>query len=381
MALDNVDRPTALRRVERLVAARLAEPDADGRLRCHDLVRYYARQLAGALPVDAARHATEGLVTWAVDMTARADGLVEPHRYRPSVRPSRHARPLDGSAAAVAWLQSEQENLVTLCQAAYDQGLDEQCWLLAYFLRSHFFLTKQYDDWVATHTAALAAARRAGAAGAEAMTRNNLGVALADLGHVGAAEAQFEAVLALPPSGDGLEYAQANARAHRSWLLHARGEWAQSVAEGEAAWRFFSEHGLDRNAAIVRRGIALAEVELGLVAQAIACLQEALAVFTRMGLDLNAVMTCNCLGEASLRQGDLAEAEKWLAAAAGAARACGSVYEEARALRLLGDAALASGDKEAAMSRWAEALDRYAVMRASGAPEAVGLSARLALTQ
>ena len=64
----------------------------------------------------------------------------------------------------------------------------------------------------------------------------------------------------LPPSGDGLEYAQANARAHRSWLLHTQGEWAQSVAEGEAAWRFFSEHGLDRNAAIVRRGIALAEV-------------------------------------------------------------------------------------------------------------------------
>jgi len=381
MALDDVDRPTALRRMERLVAARLTERDADGRFRCHDLVRSYARQLAAELPVDAAGHAMGELVTWAVDMTARADALVEPHRYRPVVCPSRHARPFADQAAAAAWVQSEQENLVTLCQAAYDQGLDEECWLLAYFLRSHFFLTKQHDGWVATHTAALAAARRAGVLGAEAMTRNNLGVALADLGHFAAADAQFTAVLALPPRADGLEYAQANARAHRSWLLHTQGEWAQSVAEGEAAWRFFSEHGMDRNAAIIRRGIALAEVELGLVEQAIAHLEESLATFDRLGLDLNAVMARNCLGEASLRKGDVAKAAQWLTAAASAARACGSLYEEARALRLLGDVALARGDKETAISRWAQALDRYALMQAPEAPEAAEVYARLALAQ
>lgn len=381
MALDDADRCTALRRMERLVAARLTEPDADGRFRCHDLVRSYARQLAGELPVDAAKHAMGELVTWAVDMTARADALVEPHRYRPVFCPSRRARPFAGQAAAAAWLQSEQENLVTLCLAAYDQGLDEQCWLLAYFLRSHFFLTKQYDDWVATHTAALAAARRAGVPGAEGMTRNNLGAALADLGHLAAADAQFSAVLALPPCEDGLEYAQANARAHRSWLLHTQGEWAQSVAEGEAAWRFFSEHGMDRNAAIIRRGIALAEVELGLVEQAIAHLEESLVTFDRLGLELNAVMARNCLGQASLRKGDMAGAEEWLTAAASAAVACGSLYEEARALRLLGDVALASGDKETAIGRWAEALDRYVLMQASEVPEAAEISARLALAQ
>jgi tetratricopeptide (TPR) repeat protein/DNA-binding XRE family transcriptional regulator len=381
MALDDVDRSTALRRVERLVAARLAEPDADGRFHCHDLVRAYARQLAGDLPADAAKRAVRELVTWAVDMTARADAFVEPHRYRPVICPSRHARPFTGQAAAAAWLQSELENLVTLCRAAYDQGLDEQCWLLAYFLRSHFFLTKRYDDWVATHTVALSAASRAGVVGAEAMTRNNLGIALADMGHVAAADEQFTAVMALAPGVASLEHAQANARAHRSWLLHAQGEWAQSVAEGEVAWRFFSEHGLERNAAIIRRGIALAEVELGRVEQAIAHLKESLATFERLGLELNAVMARNCLGEASLRKGDLTEAERWLTAAASAARARGSLYEEARALRRLGDVALASGDKGTAISRWAEALDRYALMQAPASHEAAEITALLALTQ
>jgi tetratricopeptide (TPR) repeat protein len=138
---------------------------------------------------------------------------------------------------------------------------------------------------------------------------------------------------------------------------------------------------MDRNAAIIQRGIALAEMELGLVEQAVAHLEESLAVFNRLGLDLNAVMARNCLGEASLRKGDLPKAEEWLTAAASAAPACGSLYEEARALRLLGEVALASGDKETAISRWAAALDRYALMPASDVPEAAEISARLALAQ
>ena len=153
------------------------------------------------------------------------------------------------------------------------------------------------------------------------------------------------------------------------------------MTEGDAAWRFFSEHGMDRNAAITRRGVALAEMELGLVEQAVAHLEESLAVFERLGLDLNAVMARNCLGESSLREGDLSKAEEWLTASVSAARTCGSLYEEARALRLLGDVALASGDKETAISRWAAALDRYALMQAQEIPEAADISARLALAQ
>lgn len=378
MALDGLDRPAALRRVERLVAARLAEPDASGRLRCHDLVRSYAGQLAAGLPAGAARWAVESLVTWAVDMTARADALIEPHRYHPPVRPSPHARPFGGAAAArdaAGWLRAEHGNLVALCRDAYEWCLDEQCWQLAYFLRSHFFLAKQYDDWLATHAVALAAARRADDAAAEAMTRNNLGVAFSDLGRLKAADEQFSAVLALP-AAPGLPYAQATARAHRSWVLHAQGEWAQAVREGEAAWRFYTDHGMDRNAAITRRGTALAEVRLGHFAQAIAHLEESLATFTRLGLELNAAMARNCLGEACLAMGDAAAAEQWVAAAGRTARECHSSYEEARSLRLLGEIALGRGDKETALRCWAGALDRYALLHA---PEEAELSARVAL--
>lgn len=380
MALDGLDRPAALRRIERLIAARFAEPDPSGRLRCHDLVRSYARQLAAELPAGAARWAVESLVTWAVDMTAQADALIEPHRYHPPVRPSPQARPFAGAAAAREardWLRAEHGNLVALCGAAYEWRLDEQCWQLAYFLRSHFFLTKQYDDWVATHAVALAAARRAGEAAAEAMTRNNLGVALTDLGRLKAADEQFSAVLALPESPE-LQYAQATARAHRSWVLHAQGEWAQAVREGEAAWRFYADHAMDRNAAITRRGTALAEVKLGHYAEAIAHLEESLATFKRLGLGLNAAMAQNCLGEACLSMGDAAAAERWVATAARTARDCHSTHEEARSLRLLGEIAFGRGDRETALGCWASALDHYALLRA---PEEAEVSARIALCQ
>ena len=380
MALDGIDRPAAVRRVERLIASRLVEPDAAGRLRCHDLVRSWARQLAAELPDEVARAAVERLAVWAVDMTASADSVLEPHRYRPPFRSSPHARPLravTGTADAAAWLRAEHGSLVAACRAAYAWGLDELCWQLAYFLRSHFFLTKDYDDWVGTHVVALAAARRTGELAPEAMTLNNLGVALVELGRKAEADEQFTTVLTLPAE-PGLEYAQANARAHRSWLLFTQGNWAEAVRLGEAARQFFADRGMDRSAAITLRGIALAELELGSFNQAIGHLKESLATFTELDLKLNAIMAQNCLGEAYLRLREAAAAEKWLMTAARAARECHSAYEEARSFRLLGEIALSRGDRDAALGYWRAALDHYEKIKA---PEAAALTERIGLSQ
>jgi transcriptional regulator with XRE-family HTH domain/tetratricopeptide (TPR) repeat protein len=380
MALDGVDRATAVRRVERLIASRLVEPDAAGRLRCHDLVRSWARQLAAELPVEAARAAVERLAVWAVDRTAQADAVLEPHRYRPPLRSSPYARPLravTGMADAAAWLRAEHGSLVAACRAAYEWGLDELCWQLAYFLRSHFFLTKDYDDWLGTHLVALAAARRTGERAAEAMTLNNLGVALVELGRQGEADEQFTTVLALPAE-PGLEYARATAQAHRSWLLFTQGDWAEAVRQGEAARQFFTVRGMDRSAAITLRGIALAEIELGHFNQAIEHLKESLATFTDLDLKLNAIMARNCLGEAYLRMREADAAEKWLMTAARAAREYQSAHEEARAFRLLGEIALGRGDRDAALGYWRAALDHYEKMNA---PEAAALTERIGLSQ
>jgi DNA-binding SARP family transcriptional activator/tetratricopeptide (TPR) repeat protein len=376
MVLDGSGLPAAIRRLERLLSVRLADRGPDGRYRFHDLVAAYARRTAASLPADAMREARRSLSAWAVDMVTQADALIEPHRYRPATEQTGYPAPFADERAAADWLASEHHNLVALCRAAYSWGLDALCWQLAYALRSHFFMTKQWDDWQATHLIALEAARRARDLPAEAMTRNNLGLALMELRHLHAADEHFRAVLALADDHDAeaLEYVQANALANHAAVLYYQGNWKDSLRCNEEAWRFYTDRGMERNAAITLRSIGLVEIELELSDEAIGHLSDALATFTGRKLQLNAVMAKNCLGEAYLRRGEPDRAGGWLAEALTDARQCPSRYEEARALRNLGEVALARGEHAAATAHWHAALDLYEQI---GAPEAAALSARI----
>jgi tetratricopeptide (TPR) repeat protein/transcriptional regulator with XRE-family HTH domain len=374
--LDRSSLSSAVRRVEQLMGARLIERDVDGRFRFHDLIAAFARRTARTeLPAEMVRLARQDIVTWAVDMTFRADALIEPHRHRPPYQATSDQAPFSGDQEAAGWLRAECRNLAALCREAHTWGLDALCWQLAYALRGHFFLAKQWDEWEATHTTALAAALRAGDVAAEAMTRNNLGVALMEMGRPDAANEHFQAVLGLGTK-PGLEYARANALANYGWVLYLQGSWADSLQCNRQALRFYIEHDMQRNAAITLRSIALDEIELELFGEALSHLRDALSTFATLGLALNAVMAKNCLGEAYMRMGELDHAEHWLLEAAEEARQSRSHYEEARALRSLGEIALTHGDQDAAVGRWRAALDLYEEI---GAPEATEVSGRMAL--
>jgi tetratricopeptide (TPR) repeat protein len=376
-ALENCSLPSAVRLTESLLRARLAERSTDGRLRLHDLVAAYARRTAttGGLSMDVVQEARRRVVTWAVDMAFRADALIEPHRYRPPFQSTSHEASFDGRREAIEWMQAEARNLASLCLQAHAWGLDKLCWQLAFALRGHYFLSKQWDDWAATHVAALAAARRAGDLAAEAMTRNNLGLALLELDRPEAANEHFQAVLVMG-SRPGLEHARANALANFGWVLYSQGEWADSLRCHEEALRFYVDRGMRRNAAIAKRSIALSDIELERFEEAVAHLRDALDTFIDLGLELNEAMARNCLGVAYLRMGQPDHAKNCLLEAAECARQSHSRFEEARAMRLLGEVALTCGDRNMAISRWQAALDLYQEI---GAPEAAQVGDRLAL--
>lgn len=365
-ALDHSGLPSAVRRTESLLRARLVERGTDGRFRLHDLVAAYARRAAEAdLSAQEAQATRRDVVTWAVDMAFRADALIEPYRYHPPFQATSHEAPFADGRGAAAWMRAEGRNLVALCLGAHAWGLDELCWQLAFALRGHFFLTKQWDDWEATHIAALAAARRAGDVAAEAMTRNNLGLALFEMGRAGAASEHFQAVLGLG-SQPGLEYARANALANYGGVQYSKGSWSDSLRSNEEALRFYIDHDMRRNTAITLRSIALNEIELERFGDAIDHLTDALDTFTALGLTLNEAMAKNCLGEAYLRMGELDHAENWLLEAVKDARRAPSRYEQARAMRSLGEVSLARGDRDGAVAHWHAALDLYEEV---GAPE------------
>ncbi|MCD0448022.1 tetratricopeptide repeat protein [Actinocorallia sp. API 0066] len=359
-ALVGVDVSTAARSLERLARARLIEARPGRRFQFHDLVGEFARRKARSeVSAETRAAAIRRLLARTLDLVDRADSQIVPDRYRPPVLRTAALAPFTDAAE---WLATEQADLVALCGLAHAENEDASCWKLAALLRGHFFQTKQWDDWIRTHEWALASALRDGDRDGEAMTRNNLGLALMELGRLDEADEHFRVVRGLPQRN-----ARMNALANHASILYYRGRYEESLRDNHEALAFYRAEGIDRNVGITLRSIALVELELGLPEQAIRHLTEALEIFDPLSLD--AVMALNCLGEICLRSGDPAEAEVWLnkaVKAIEASRERGSPYERARALRGLGEAASLGGRSAEAREHWRLALD---LLTDLGAPE------------
>jgi tetratricopeptide (TPR) repeat protein len=366
-ALADLDVAAAARELERLANSHLVERDQQDRYRFHDLVRgYAARQALATVPETERSAGLQRLLTWAHETLAAADTLITPHRYRPEL-PTRWCQAVGPSLAryadAVAWVKAEQENLVEFCRYASERQTDPFSWQLAYQLRGFFFLVKNWDDWISTHQAALAGAMRAADHAAEAMTRNNLGLALMEKSRLDAANKQFLRARELfELSGDA--HGMHNAIANHAAVLYYCGEFGRSLQANESAYEFYQRQGSSRNAAITLRSIALNEIALGDLTGAVGHLETARLMFVELGLPLDEVMAMNCLGEANLRRGDHPQAARWSLLAVERARSCGSSFEQARAYRNLGEVAAEAGKSQQAYEFWQRALSIYASLQA-----------------
>jgi tetratricopeptide (TPR) repeat protein len=339
-ALAGTGRREAERALERLVDAHLVIRTRPGRFQMHDLLRAFAAETARRTLTAAERRAAIGRAAdhYVALADAASRGLA-PHRYRLPVAPA----PLiagdglpdvEGYDRALAWFTTEQNNLAALVRATAHAQLEARCWQLAYTLRDFFFVTKQWDIWIASHREALGAARRLADPQAEAVTANNLGLALIETGDLEGAAKHYERARRLFEQAEDAHGA-ANALGNQAWVHYYQGEPTQALRHFETALDHYTRTGARRNAAITLRGIGLTEVELGRYDAAIDHLQAALAVLVDLELRLDAAMALNCLGEAHLRRGDAASGIPHLQRAAALSRAAGSRYEEDRALRNL----------------------------------------------
>jgi tetratricopeptide (TPR) repeat protein len=319
-----------------LVAAGLVVPVAARRYVLHDLVRAVARQHARATLTDGeASDATERLIDGYLAMAQQADLAVTPDRHRPlPVRPapSRWPASLSDPVKARAWLEAEQDNLVSVCELTAAEGRHDACWRLAYAMRDHFFRTKAVQPWIRTHELALTSARAASDRWAVAVTLNNLGLAHVHAGRHDLANRHYAEALEIFLDLDD-RTGVATTLGHRAWAAHATGDHAAAVTEAAKALALHREEGGRRHIGITLRTLGLAEIALGRVASATAHLREALQIFAETGLVLDESMALNCLGEAAWAAGDppaarAAHVRAWLRA-----RVCASLTEQARALR------------------------------------------------
>ncbi|RLK60904.1 tetratricopeptide repeat protein [Actinokineospora cianjurensis] len=342
--------------VRSLRRASLLVESAAGRYEPHDLLRSYARELVSD-PVTFLDRAFD-YFTAAAD---HADDLVSPGRYRP---PWTLRGGVGDRASALAWVDVELANIVALC-AVGDERLDHRRWRLAYAVRGYFYFTKRVDAWIRTHTAALAAAVRLGDLAAEALTRNNLGMALVEAGrldeateHYGRAGELFGQV--------GDSHGRCNALVNLAAVLRRQGDFVAALANHQEALAYYRDHGLGRNVGITVRSMARVESELGMTAEAVGHAEEAISLAVSMDLYLDAAQACNTLGLVLVSAEHYARAEVAHHLAVDYSRKARSLREEGIALWRLGGVARSTGDPQGAARWWSAARDCF---QAIGAKE------------
>jgi tetratricopeptide (TPR) repeat protein len=216
---------------------------------------------------------------------------------------------------------------------------------------------------------AIGAAKASGDSWAEAVTHNNLGVALLDRGDREQAAGHFR--LALDLFGDlADEHGLTTTRGHLAWVSHYHGHHHTALNELTAALAFYRRHGVQRNEAITLRGIALVETALGRCSDAANHAEEAIELFEELGLDLDAAMAVNVLAWAHYRRGRGGEAAQCYAEAGSRARRCGSDYEAARAATGLGNVHAAAGRLLQAEQEWRRADGYHSRLLSSDVGEA-----------
>jgi tetratricopeptide (TPR) repeat protein len=160
-ALTDMPPVDAARELDRLVTAHLVEQHRRGRYAVHDLIRRYAGDRAAAQDSHADRHAAQARLyefyLCRVDAAARR---LYPHMVRlptPSA-----AMAFDDDQQALAWLETEQPNLVAAVRHAAENGPPDAVWRLGDALHGYFYLRMRTPAWQVVAELAVAAAAAAG---------------------------------------------------------------------------------------------------------------------------------------------------------------------------------------------------------------------------
>lgn len=354
-----------------LLQANLLEYDPAGMGRLPDLFRDYLRQLAKEIlsPPEraAARHR---LFDYYLRTAAAASELIDPYRYR--IKPDLSSEPalgrrFDDYGSALEWMNSEQENLLSLASEMSRRGFDGPCWQFCYHLRGFFFVTKLWTTWIEAFRIAVQAARRVPDRRAEGIMLNDLGVALAEFGKHGEAELCYtNAERAFREIDD--PQGAANANANRAWSHYYLGEFRRARQLSEDSTRFYSMTGQRPHAAIALDCLARTELELGEPRKAYDNFRRVLTEYTELGFPpVDTAQVLTYLGRCCRRLGNLLPAREHFVAAIEQSRAGGSRHQEATALEGLSEVARQLGEFEEATKFRSSALALYETL---GAPEA-----------
>jgi tetratricopeptide (TPR) repeat protein len=267
-AVAGVDVATAYRLLEALADVHLIESVGRKRYRFHDLLHAYAAHRAERDDTpDTRREAASRLFTWYARTAQAADRLVYPGLESPDFElpPAGPELPLADRAQALAWLNTEQANLLAVLRS--EPGYRAAVVLAA---AARFLSRRERAQWsvrLEAETLGLGAAGAAGDRAAEAFLLGFRGDTLADLGRWDEAEADFGRQLVLARElGDAVRHEVALAGLGQIRFLQQR--YAEARDYYLQALPLARQAGGGRPEAVVECNLSRISVRLGEFEQA-----------------------------------------------------------------------------------------------------------------
>jgi DNA-binding SARP family transcriptional activator len=324
----------------------------------HDLVRAYAAELAATDEDDYEDATTTRMFDHYRQSAYRAMLLIRPYRG-----PFTVPEPLDGVTVteftgpgdAADWFARNYPVLRVVLDQTVTRGLPEYTWQLAWGLDPFLDRQARWQDEVAVHRAALAAAEKLADPALQAQSQVNLGVAFQMLGDPRRATEHFEAAQRFYIEAGDLT-GQARALHLFAMVFEAQDSPEQAFACTLRALELSRQAGDRELEAISLNNLGCRYNNAGDQAAAIPLVEQSLALFEEIGKVGYRPEVLLTLGQCRSRAGDSDLAVAHLAEAISIFRAERNPYQEAYALRWLAITQRQAGNPASARRAWQRAL-------------------------
>jgi tetratricopeptide (TPR) repeat protein/transcriptional regulator with XRE-family HTH domain len=287
-ALDSLSLQAARRQLAALYDQHLITEPAPGRYRLHDLLRQHARALASADDPAARQAATVRLLDYYLHTTLAARQHLADFIWTravgslPPARPPDCAPPVSAPGQATAWLEAERANLDAAARYAAASGLSRYATLLPAAVHGFLVLRGHWDQALALHQLALAAARQAGDRPGQARALTLLATTQFITSDFIAAAANHQQALALYRElGD--RAGQADAVKNLGFAHELTDDYRSAAACHQQALELFRSLGHQQGQAEAFNGLGRVQWVTGDYPAAAATFQQALELFCSLG--------------------------------------------------------------------------------------------------
>jgi tetratricopeptide (TPR) repeat protein len=326
-------------RLHLLARSYLIQHTAPDRYGMHDLLRAYARTLAGAHDGELQTRAalTQSLDYYLATAGSAMDTLHPAQRHlRPRVSaPATPAPPLAAPDAAMAWLDAERPSLVAVAAHAADNGWADHATRLSGTLFRYLQDGSHIFDGFSIYAAARRASLETGDLTAEAGALTGLGLICSSQGSYAQAICHYRrALLLFRTTADRI--GQARVLHNLANVNDDQGDYAEATRHYQQSLDLFRQVGEPVGQGLALNGLGNLVAKFGQDQQATSHFREALALLRTAGYETCEAGTLTNLGRIDQRLGRYQEAAESHRQARSLFRHAGNRSGEADALHNLG---------------------------------------------